>query len=101
MDTKMKKTLKNAKKWLINEFYNNREKLIGEYLSEEENEHIIKIEDIYGVYIDVLYVDTIEKKAYDAYDFMAQIMATDLVYIQEKIFPKLEELNEIKIEIQD
>lgn len=101
MDTKMKKTLKNAKKWLINEFHNNREKLINEYLGEEENEHIIKIEEIHGIYVDVLYVDTIEKKAYDAYDFMAQVMATDLVYIQENIFPKLEELDEIEIEIQD
>ena len=59
------------------------------------------IEDIYGIYIDVLYVDTIEKKAYDAYDFVGQVMATDLVYIQENIFPKLEGLEEIEIEIQD
>lgn len=91
MDTKMEKTLKNAKKWLKNKFYENMNGLIDGYLKEEENEHIIKVEFVNG-YSKAFIVDTIEKIAYSYEEFFDHVIMTDLVYIQEKIFPELEKI---------
>lgn len=85
----MKKTLKNAQKWLLKKFEENHQELISQYLQEEENEHIIKAEIMNG-YGKVFIVDTIEKIAYSYEDFLNNVIMTDLVYIQEKIFPELE-----------